>query len=73
MVFILTDFLLKSIDMSVRLIRIEAYLLKVTCLCRGSSVVEQKPEELRVGGSIPFPGTIFCISLKNNSNINYLQ
>ena len=26
-------------------------------ICRGSSVVEQKPEELRVGGSIPSLGT----------------
>ncbi len=28
------------------------------CNCRGSSVVERKPEELRVVGSIPTPGTI---------------
>ena len=27
-------------------------------MCRGSSVVEQKPEELCVVGSIPTPGTI---------------
>jgi hypothetical protein len=26
--------------------------------CRGSSVVERKPEELSVVGSIPTPGTI---------------
>lgn len=28
--------------------------------CRGSSVVERKPEELCVVGSIPTPGTILC-------------
>jgi hypothetical protein len=28
-------------------------------MCRGSSVVEQKPEELCVDGSIPSLGTIF--------------
>ena len=32
--------------------------LRAICLCRDSSGAEQKPEELRVGGSIPSPGTI---------------
>ncbi len=61
--FRLSYFLAKSIDKAVSYITIEAYhlmhVMHALLKCRGSSVVEQKPEELRVGGSIPFPGTIF--------------
>jgi hypothetical protein len=52
------------IDKNLQTGTIIAYIDSFCHYCRGSSVVERKPEELRVVGSIPTPGTIFHIKLQ---------